>query len=205
MNLLGSMDGFPIPTVLIVSTSPSTASRSRVMALHCERILKLSGFEVRFLDLGHNQPTIDYLLTQDDELARIRKAFQSASHVVFAIPVYQYDVASPAKRLIEMLSRQELGNRIVGVVCTAGSANSFMSLMPFVNSLMLAFRCWLVPSFVCGTPVDFVGGVPTGMLAGRLEELCMDLCSFRYVPLESGKPGLSAAGGALLRLARSPA
>jgi hypothetical protein len=45
----------------------------------------------------------------------------------------------------------------VGFACTAGGASSYMSIMALANSLMLDFRCVIVPRFVYATERDFTG------------------------------------------------
>lgn len=178
------------PSILIVSTSTSSSSRSRTMAHYCENLLKDDGRQVNFLNLAHDGLSIDSLLADAGQLARVRNAFLEATHIIFAVPIYLFDVASPVKRLVESLSRAELGNRTVGFVCAAGSAHSFMSVMPFASALMLNFRCWIVPRFVYGTPDDFVDHRPVDALAARLSRLCTELLSIdpHLAAVSSGLP-----------------
>jgi FMN reductase len=55
-----------------------------------------------------------------------------------------------------------------------------MSLMPFANSLMLDFRCVIVPRFVYSTYNDFEGDTidENGELRRRIAELAQTLHRF---------------------------
>ncbi len=64
------------------------------------------------------------------------------------MPVYNYDVNAVAKNFIELMGEDALGNKTVGFMLSAGGGGSYMAVMPFANSLMLDFRCWIVPRFL---------------------------------------------------------
>ena len=42
-------------------------------------------------------------------------------------------------------------DKIVGFLCAAGGTTSYMSVMAYANSLMLDFRCVIIPRFVYAT------------------------------------------------------
>ena len=44
---------------------------------------------------------------------------------------------------------------MVGFLCAAGGASSYMSVMSLANSLMLDFRCLVIPRFVYVTGGEF--------------------------------------------------
>jgi len=48
--------------------------------------------------------------------------------------------------------------KIVGFLCAAGGDSSYMAPMSFANSLMLDFRCLIIPRFVYATSEDFRDG-----------------------------------------------
>jgi FMN reductase len=63
-------------------------------------------------------------------------------------------------------------DKVVGFLCAAGGASSYMSLMSLANSLMLDFRCLIIPRFVYATRSDFSGDkVPTDEVKGRVARL----------------------------------
>ena len=48
-------------------------------------------------------------------------------------------------------------DKIVGFLCAAGGMGSYMSVMAYANSLMLDFRCVIIPRFVFATGEGFDG------------------------------------------------
>ena len=48
-----------------------------------------------------------------------------------------------------------LYDKVFGFLCAAGGRNSYMSVMSLANSLMLDFRCYIIPKFVYATKNDF--------------------------------------------------
>ena len=58
-----------------------------------------------------------------------------------------YDLNAAAKNFIELTGRAWT-NKVVGFICAAGGKGSYMSVTSFMNSLMLDFRCIIIPRFV---------------------------------------------------------
>ncbi|MGD9900824.1 MAG: NADPH-dependent oxidoreductase, partial [Calditrichaceae bacterium] len=53
------------------------------------------------------------------------------------------------------LTGQAWREKVVGFMCAAGGKSSYMSIMPFANSLMLDFRTIIIPRFVFATGSSF--------------------------------------------------
>ena len=68
--------------------------------------------------------------------------------------IYNFDASSALKNLIE-LTGESWDDKIVGFLCAAGGSLSYMSVMSLANSLMLDFRCLIIPRFVFATGSDF--------------------------------------------------
>ena len=100
----------------------------------------------------------------------------AASHILFAVPVYNYDVNAVAKNYIELMGEDALGGKTVGFLVSAGGQASYMSIMGFANSLMLDFRCWIVPRFLY-VARDFPGEELPAELDERLDGLLTALLS----------------------------
>ena len=68
---------------------------------------------------------------------------------------------------------------MVGFLCAAGGRGSYMSIMGLVNSLMLDFRCLIIPRFVYSTGEAFKEGkiVDPGV-ESRVIELTKELVRF---------------------------
>ena len=69
-----------------------------------------------------------------------------------------------------------LYDKIFGFLCAAGGRNSYMSVMSLANSLMLDFRCYIIPKFVYATKNDFEEDkIVNSDIKGRIKELGSEL------------------------------
>ncbi len=88
---------------------------------------------------------------------RLLAEIEKADGILVAAPVYNFDVSASAKNMIE-LTGSAWEDKIVGFLCAAGGMTSYMSVMAYANSLMLDFRCVIVPRFVYATGAAFKDG-----------------------------------------------
>ena len=144
----------PPANVLIVASSMSGKSRSQRLARLAAGKLKAlggnGGVEHSLLDLReHPLPFAGSGAGWSDPLVpQLRARTTAATHLLFAVPVYNYDVNAVVKNYIELMGEDALGGKTVGFLVSAGGQGSYMSIMGFANSLMLDFRCWIVPRFL---------------------------------------------------------
>ena len=86
------------------------------------------------------------------------------------VPIYNYDANAAAKNFVE-LTGDAWENKLVAFLCSAGGHGSFMSIMALANSLMLDFRCVIVPRFVYTTGAAFAGDkITDAKVAARVAE-----------------------------------
>lgn len=143
--------------VLLIATSLDPHSRSQALAAEALAELARRNVGATLLDLremalplyGSESPS------GKDDIARLHEEVTRATHLLFAVPIYNFDVNAGAKNVMEFLMTDHLENKAVGFLCAAGGQASYMSVLPFANSLMLDFRCWIVPRFVYATGKDF--------------------------------------------------
>jgi FMN reductase len=135
------------------------------------------GKDVEFFDLQKN--TLP-MCNGDDcydlpEVLNFRENVKNAEGIIMAIPVYNFNASSGAKNIVELGGRM-LYDKIFGFLCAAGGTNSYMSVMSLANSLMLDFRCFIIPKFVFATKNDFVEGkIVNSEIKSRIEELGSEL------------------------------
>ena len=112
--------------------------------------------DVEFFNLQENPlPMCDGDECYDlPEVLDFRKKIKNAEGIIMAIPVYNFNASSGAKNVVELGGRM-LYDKIFGFLCAAGGRNSYMSEMSLANSLMLDFRCYIIPKFVFATKNDF--------------------------------------------------
>ena len=158
---------------LVISTSLREGSRSRIMAKALSKNLN----EVEFFDLQKNPlPMCDGDKCYDlPEVIEFRKKVESAKGIIMAIPIYNYNVSSGAKNIIELGGRM-LYDKVFGFICAAGGKSSYMSVMSFASSLMIDYRCFIIPKFVYALKSDFNENEITNPdIKERIDELGNDL------------------------------
>ena len=132
---------------------------------------------VEFFDLQENPlPMCDGDECYDlPEVLDFREKVKNADGIIMAIPVYNFNVSSGAKNIVELGGRM-LYDKIFGFICAAGAKSSYMSVMSLANSLMIDFRCYIIPKFVYATKHDFEDEKITNSdIKERIEELGKEL------------------------------
>ena len=159
--------------LLVISCSLNPDSKSRVMARYALDALTGRGVEAELLDLQDwPLPMCDGESTYDDPNVKpLTQKIAAADGVLMAAPVYNFDVNAAAKNLVE-LTDKAWQDQIVGFLLSAGGQSSYMSVMGFANSLMLDFRCLILPRFVYATKQAFADGQLTEpLVSARIDEL----------------------------------
>jgi len=156
---------------LIISTSLRSSSNSRKMANYLKQSFVNENLE--FFDLQKSKlPMCDGDKCYDlPEVINFRKKIEKANGIIMAIPIYNYNVSSGAKNIIE-LGGKKLYDKNFGFLCAAGGKNSYMSVMGLANSLMIDYRCYIIPKFVYALKKDFdETKVTDSDIKERIEEL----------------------------------
>lgn len=165
---------------LIISCSLNPHSRSHILAQAARTRLAQAGVEVDLVDMRDVPlPYCDGDSIYDDPaVLDMSRRIQEADGILVATPIYNYDVNSVAKNLLEVTG-SAWTDKIVGFLCAAGGRTSYMSVMPFANSLMLDFRCIILPRFVFATEVAFHGHeIVDDFILERLDDVTATLIRF---------------------------
>jgi NAD(P)H-dependent FMN reductase len=158
---------------LIISASLRPASLSRIMAEALREAYVPLGATTALVDLREFVlPLCDGEAAYDHPHVTTLSALIGAARVIIvATPIYNFDANAAAKNLVE-LTGSAWEDKIVGFLCAAGGGSSYMSIMGLANSLMLDFRCLVIPRFVYAKGEDFtVKKQPTADLAKRIAQL----------------------------------
>jgi FMN reductase len=145
------------------------------MAKHALGHLQKQGQKVTFLDLaqlplpfcGHPEAGNDSNVSIADERVK------GAQAMIFATPIYNYGINAVAKNFIELVGGG-LEGKVVSFLCAAGGKASYMGIMAFANSLMLDFRCVIVPRFVYANGESFRDGQLNDEATGQRVALLAD-------------------------------
>jgi FMN reductase len=165
---------------LVISTSGNPDSNSRRLGraafAHLQKQkVNCDWIDIREMDLPLCDADKCYGMPGSKKLAA---AIEEAAGILVAAPVYNYDVAAAAKNMIE-LTGSAWENKIVGFLCAAGGAASYMSVMAYANSLMLDFRCVIIPRFVFATSDAFDGeNITDKKVTERIENVADELVRF---------------------------
>lgn len=135
--------------ILLYSCSLNPGSRSRLLADAARADFAKLGESVEYIDLRDVPlPFCDGATAYGDPNARrLAELGKAADAVVLAAPIYNYGVSAATKNLVELTGRSWTG-KVVGMLLAAGGQGSYMGGMPLANSLMLDFRCLVIPRFV---------------------------------------------------------
>jgi FMN reductase len=169
-----------MPKHLVISTSGNPDSNSRRMGRFAFEHLQKRKVDCDWIDISE----MDLPLCDADKCygmpgsGKLRAAIEHADGILVAAPVYNYDVAAAAKNMIE-LSGSAWEDKIVGFLCAAGGTASYMSVMAYANSLMLDFRCVIIPRFAFATSDGFDGErITDRKIARRIEQVADELVRF---------------------------
>jgi FMN reductase len=169
-----------MPKHLVISTSGNPDSNSRrigrmAFAHLQERKIDCDWIDIREMDLPLCDADKCYGTPGSKKL---HTAVETAGGILIAAPVYNYDVAAATKNMIE-LTGSAWQDKIVGFLCAAGGMGSYMSVMAYANSLMLDFRCVIIPRFVFATGDSFDGeNLIDEKIARRIETVADELVRF---------------------------
>lgn len=169
-----------MPKYLVVSSSGNPSSNSRKMGRVAFSYLQKSKVDCQWLDLATmGLPLCDADACYAHPAARkLSKAIEEADGVLVAAPVYNYDVSASAKNMIE-LTGSAWEDKIVGFLCAAGGMSSYMSVMAYANSLMLDFRCVIIPRFAYATGDLFdKENLSDRKIVSRIEQVAAELVRF---------------------------
>ena len=162
--------------ILIISGSLHPNSRSRILAQACLKKLHAMGVAAELFDLALTTlPLCDGATAYgDSNVQSLGKLIEQADAILVASPVYNYDVNAATKNAVELTGKAWTG-KIVGMVLAAGGQGSYMSAMGLANSLMLDFRCLIVPRFIYATGESFEGdSLADEDIQNRIDQLVED-------------------------------
>ena len=165
------------PHITVVITSLNPASRSAIMARSAYSFLHSGGISSELIDLAEwTLPICDgESCYQNENVLRLTGLVKRATGILVASPIYNFDLNAAAKNLLE-LTGDAWSDKIVGFLCAAGGQGSYMSTMAFANSLMLDYRCLIIPRSVFATGGAFANGIiDDSEVTNRIEELAAEI------------------------------
>lgn len=163
---------------LVISCNHKPQSFTRLLAGLAVDELSILDQQVELIDLR------DYQLSHEDtsgvevvqDVRAISEQIAAADSILLATPIYHFDVGSATKQLIEVTGNA-WKHKVVGFLCTAANQRGYMSIMGLANSLMLEYRCLIVPYLVFTSPSSFGdNGLEDSHAIKRLSQLATNAC-----------------------------
>ena len=176
---------------LVFSCSLNPESRSLILARRVTELIRAKGAEADLVELRElNLPACDGGTCYDDPVVeQLRAKIEAAHGTLIATPIYNFGVAASTKNLIE-LTGAAWTKKVVGFLCAAGGQSSYMSVMGLANSLMLDFRCVIIPRFVhVGDDTFESDDIADPDVEKRLDELADTLILFGEALQKHSGPG----------------
>ncbi|MBX9939459.1 MAG: NAD(P)H-dependent oxidoreductase [Candidatus Obscuribacterales bacterium] len=185
-------------TYLVISTSLNPNSQSYILALEAVKRLQQYGtvdfVDLRKLKLPHCDG--DKSLSHRN-VQRLAARIEKARCVILAVPIYNYDVGSVVKNMVE-LTGDAWQEKTVGFLSAAGGKSSFMAVGGLALSLIFDFRCLLIPNFVYADRSSFQSGVLVDKRAlARMDDLVDSARRLAGMGV-SGRPSPRAAALAVM-------
>ena len=162
---------------LVISCSLNPESRSRILAQIAQRHLETKPGGCEFLDLQTTPlPMCDGAAAYGHPHVRaLSPKIEAARGIILTAAIYNYDVNAAAKNLIELTGRA-WKDKVIGFICAAGGQGSYMSVMPFANSMMLDYRCLVIPRFVYAPPAEITDKTfGDAAINARIEDLAVEM------------------------------
>ena len=131
---------------LVISCSLNKKSKSRLMGKHAH---SLYCKDSKYIDLrDFDMPLCDGSSCYDLPVTKeLKNMIEESSSILLSGPIYNYDLNAATKNLLE-LTGSAWNNKLVGFMCAAGGKGSYMSPISFINSLILDYRCMIIPRYV---------------------------------------------------------
>lgn len=164
-------------SILVLSTSLSADSKSRSLAKSFQSQLDKAGAVVDWLDLQeHELPFCGVEGSWDrSDIKALRARVDACDGILVASPIYNYDLNAAAKNFIEFTGGAWT-QKVVALAVSAGGLRSGMAPLGFINSLMLDFRCIVLPRYVYAVDEGYnENGQPTEATAQRIADLSHEL------------------------------
>ncbi len=111
-----------MPSVLVLTGSPSRTSRTSALAHHLADDLTLEGHDVRVVDLRTLPPAALLAAdTSDPAIRSVVEAVIDADGVVVATPIYKAAYSGLLKVFLDLLPQRALEGKVVLPVATGGT------------------------------------------------------------------------------------
>ena len=182
-------------TVLVLTGSPSHASRTAALARHVADELQIDGHDVRVVDL-RTLPA-DALLAADASHPQIRAvvdAVLAADGLVVATPIYKAAYSGLLKVFLDLLPQRALSGKVVLPLATGGTLAHVLAIDYALRPVLVSLGAQHVSTgrFILDQHVDKTPGAPAVVDEETLRCLARTADAFGFALRETASPLVAA-------------
>jgi len=157
---------------LIISSSLSPKSCSYILCKNVFEGLKKKKVEVELFD-ARNIELLPHHRGLTTGMKKLIDKMKKADNVIFGMGVHNYSVNDGLKIILDSFPKEVCEGKFFGVVCAAGSPNSYLSTMHLTQMCMNEWRMIQLPRIVYATGSDFQESkiINEGIL-DRIDKFC---------------------------------
>jgi len=173
----------------VISCSLDSNSKSSILGHHAYQRLSHDDHPCHWIALrdydlplsnGYNQSAYAHA-----DVKYIHDLLLTCKGIIFSSPIYNWDVSAASKNLIELvgtsykniLSGKALNDKVIGFIGVGQVSKSYLAPLGFLNSLMLDFRCLILPRFVFASHEDFQDNQPSEDILKRVNKLVSEFAT----------------------------
>jgi FMN reductase len=118
-----------MPTVLLLSGSPSESSKSAMLLKLAQQKLTAEGIDAPFVSV-RDFPAEDLILGKYDSPAflPLMKQIEAAAALIVSTPIYKAAYTGALKALLDILPQAALGGKVVLPIATGGSSAHLLAI-----------------------------------------------------------------------------
>jgi FMN reductase len=118
-----------MPTILLLSGSPSESSKSAMLLRLAQRTFTADGIEAPFVSV-RDFPAEDLILGKYDSPAfePLMKQIDAAAALIVSTPIYKAAYTGALKALLDILPQAALGGKVVLPIATGGSSAHLLAI-----------------------------------------------------------------------------
>ena len=171
-------NAFDAVSVVGVSGSPGTASRSRTLLESALGALERYGARTRQIDLAALPADALLARRHDPAVTDALAAVQAARIIVVSTPIYRATYSGLLKVFFDLLPQDALAGKVAVAIATGATPAHFLAIDHGVRPLLASVGAVVVPTSVYGVDSQFRDGVTDPALLDRLERAVAEAAAF---------------------------
>lgn len=164
---------------VVVLAGSNIGSKTKIIANKVNELLQVKeNLEITVLNLKELQVDMsdgrNYLDYKGDTL-QVTTSIMAAEAIIIATPVFQASIPAALKNIFDLLPKDALKNKVVGIVLLSGSSKHFLVAEMHLKPILSYMKAQIVSTYVFAQDGDFFQGeIVGGDVLIRLQQLVDD-------------------------------